>query len=441
MKDFNKKKIAIIGKAVEGESSAKFLKGKGADVTILDISQGESYLDGLDKYDLIVRSPGIKISKLITHNSEQITSKITSQTKLFFDMCPCPIIGVTGTKGKGTTSTLIYEMLKKSGKDVYLGGNIGKAPLEFIEQLNSSAVVVLELSSFQLQDLHKSPHIGVMLMVTSDHLDGSNNRNYHDSVEEYISAKRNILRFQTKSDFAILNRDYPPSIESDILTEGKVYFVSREREVEEGCFARDGKIVIRANGENIEVVKTSELGLRGEHNFENACSAALAAFLEGVKVEDIKEVLKTFKGLEHRLELVGKVNGVEYYNDSFSVVPEAAIAAIESFENPEILILGGSSKNSNFEELGQVLSSKKNIKAIIGIGKEWERIKAEMSPNSKILLIEGADSMEKIVLAASKIALSGDVVLLTPACASFDMFKNYKDRGEQFKKEVGKLNL
>ena len=223
--------------------------------------------------------------------------------------------------------------------------------------------------------------------------------------------------------------------------EGKVYFVSREREVEEGCFARDGKIVIRANGENIEVVKTSELGLRGEHNFENACSAALAAFLEGVKVEDIKEVLKTFKGLEHRLELVGKVNGVEYYNDSFSVVPEAAIAAIESFENPEILILGGSSKNSNFEELGQVLSSKKNIKAIIGIGKEWERIKAEMSPNSKILLIEGADSMEKIVLAASKIALSGDVVLLTPACASFDMFKNYKDRGEQFKKEVGKLNL
>src|SRR3990167_10320257 len=163
MKDFNKKKIAIIGKAVEGESSAKFLKGKGADVTILDISQGESYLDGLDKYDLIVRSPGIKISKLITHNSEQITSKITSQTKLFFDMCPCPIIGVTGTKGKGTTSTLIYEMLKKSGKDVYLGGNIGKAPLEFIEQLNSSAVVVLELSSFQLQDITKSPHIAVIL--------------------------------------------------------------------------------------------------------------------------------------------------------------------------------------------------------------------------------------------------------------------------------------
>lgn len=428
--DFKNKKIAVIGEGVEGISSKAFLEKHGAQVTILDTRQSENYLDNLEKYDLIVRSPGVKIATLAKKNST-IKNKLTSQTKLFFDLCPCPIIGVTGTKGKGTTSSLIYEMLKKCGKDAYLGGNIGKAPFEFFEQLKPSSVVVLELSSFQLQDLHKSPHIAVFLMVTSEHLD------YHSNVEEYVEAKRQILKHQTKDDFAVINRDYPASNESDISTDGKVYFVSREREVEEGCFAREGKIIIRTQIEEIEVIKTSESKLKGEHNFENVCSATMAAYLAGADLDSIRDVLKTFKGLEHRLELVDKINGVEYYNDSFSTTPETAIAAIEAFEKPEILILGGSSKNSNFDELGQILSSKQNIKAIIGIGKEWERIKSKINnQSSKILVVEGADTMEKIVLAASKIAVSGDIVILTPACASFDMFKNYKDRGIQFKQQV-----
>lgn len=433
MDQFKNKKIAVIGSGVEGTSSAEFLKQQGAEVTMLDQKEGEEYLDNLDAYDLIVRSPGVKLS--ILHDSKIQHDKITSQTKLFFDLCPAPIIGVTGTKGKGTTSSLIHEMLKKSGKVVYLGGNIGVPPFEFLNKLNPQSIVVLELSSFQLQDLHKSPHIAVLLMITSEHLD------YHKSVEEYIDAKRQILKHQNENDIAILNRDYPATNESDIHTNGKVYFVSREREVDEGCFAREGKIVIRTKNEDIEVIKTSELRLRGEHNFENVCAATLASFLAGADLESIREVLKTFKGLEHRLELVDKINGVSYYNDSFSTTPETAIAAIESFEEPEILILGGSSKNSNFEELGKLLSSKENVKAIIGIGKEWERIKSEINPNAKVLIIEGADSMEKIVLAASKIAKEGDVVVLSPACASFDMFKNYKDRGQEFKKEVERLKL
>jgi UDP-N-acetylmuramoylalanine--D-glutamate ligase len=166
----------------------------------------------------------------------------------------------------------------------------------------------------------------------------------------------------------------------------------------------------------------------------------MAAYLAGVSVNTIKDVLKSFKGLEYRLELVAKINGVEYYNDSFSTIPETTIAAIESFKNPEILILGGSSKNSDFRELGEVIGKKENIKAIIGIGDEWERIKSEiLNPKSEFVLIEGADSMEKIVQAASKIAIPGDIVLLSPACASFGMFENYKDRGNQFKEEVNKL--
>src|SRR3989344_7353650 len=374
--DFKSQKIAVIGEGVEGVSSAKFLKAKGAKVTILDQKQGKDYLKNLDKYDLIVRSPGVKLEPLKGVPKE----KITSQTKLFFDFCPCPIIGVTGTKGKGTTSSLIYEMLKKQGFDAYLGGNIGVPPFEFLDKLNTQSIVVLEMSSFQLEDITKNPHIGVILMIVPEHLgkDSVGTQNYHETMEDYILAKRNILKHQTQNDFAIVNRDYPVSNESDVHTQGKIYYISREMEVIEGCFAREGRIVLRINGNSIPVVSTKELILPGEHNYENICAASLASYLAGVSVENIADVLKSFKGLEHRLELVTTVKGVKYYDDSFSTTPETAIAAIFAFKNPEILILGGSSKDSNFEELGQVICNAKNIKAIIGIGKEWKRIKSQI---------------------------------------------------------------
>lgn len=428
---FKNKKIAVIGEGIEGKSSVEFFKRNGADVEIRDQNQGEDYLEDLEKFDLIIRSPGVKLSDL---EGKVDRKKISSQTKIFMDLCPCAVIGVTGTKGKGTTSSLICEMLKAEGREAYLGGNIGVPPLDFLEKLTSNSWVVLEMSSFQLADLEKSPHIAVMLMVTSEHMD------YHNDINEYVESKRNILSHQTENDFAIVNRDYPPSNESDIYTSGKVYFVSREREVEEGCFALGNQVILRTNGNSVPVVDTRELLLRGEHNQENVCAAVMAAYLAGVRVSIITKAIKEFKGLEHRLELVGKINGVEYYNDSFSTTPETAIAAIKSFENPEILVLGGSSKNSDFQELGEVIGSAENIKAIIGIGEEWARIKSEIkNVRPETLVIEGADSMEKIVIAASKLAVPGDVVLLTPACASFGMFENYKDRGNQFKKEVLRL--
>ena len=431
MDQFKNRKIAVIGEGLEGKSSLEFFKRQGAEVEIRDQKQGEDYLEDLEKFDLVVRSPGVKLSDLEGKVSKE---KISSQTKIFMDLCPCAVIGVTGTKGKGTTSSLIYEMLKAEDRDAYLGGNIGVPPLDFIEKLTPNSWVVLEMSSFQLADLEKSPHIGVMLMVTSEHMD------YHNDINEYVDAKRNILRHQTENDFAIVNRDYPPSNESDILTQGKAYYVSREREVEEGCFALGNQVILRTNGNSIPIIDTRELLLRGEHNQENVCAAVIAAYLAGVRAGTIIKTLQSFKGLEHRLELVGKINGVEYYNDSFSTTPETAIAAIKSFHNPEILILGGSSKNSAFAELGKVIGEAENIKAIIGIGEEWARIKKEIkNVRPETLIIEGADTMEKIVLAASKLAFPGDVVLLSPACASFGMFQNYKDRGLQFKEQVGKL--
>jgi UDP-N-acetylmuramoylalanine--D-glutamate ligase len=429
--NFKGKKIAVLGIGVEGESTVKFLKKQGAKVIQLDKNKDKSYLEGLNQYDLVVRTPGIKVLELAKKVDPQ---KITSQTRLFFDLCPCPIIGVTGTKGKGTTSSLIYEMLKKQGKDACLGGNIGKPPLDFLDKLSPRSIVVLELSSFQLQDLTKSPHIAVMLMITSEHLD------YHTDTKEYIDAKRNILRFQNSEDFAIINRDYPATLESDIYSAGKVFYVSRERSGYDGCYIEGGAIWIQKNGKKEKIILTSQVKIPGGHNLENASAACMAADLAGVSRENMASVLKTFKGLEHRLELVRTIEGVSYYDDSFSTTPETAIAAIEAFKQPEILILGGSSKNSDFTELGRVISIHKNIKAIIGIGVEWPKIREKIDKKTKILLIEGAKDMKTIVQAASKIAKKGDVVLLTPACASFDMFKNYKDRGEQFKMEVAKLS-
>jgi UDP-N-acetylmuramoylalanine--D-glutamate ligase len=459
------KKIAILGLGVEGLSSAVYLHQKGADVTVLDekpegeidtaslqtIKQlgvhtvlGKSAFENLPDYEMLVRTPGIR---RFTKPLDDAASKgviVTSQTKLFFDMCPCPIIGVTGTKGKGTTSSLIYEMLKKDGRDAYLGGNIGKPPFEFLDELTKDSIVVLEMSSYQLQDMDKSPHIAVMLMVTSEHLapDRSGSlQNYHPDIADYVDAKRNIVRFQTKADFAILNRDYPATNESDIYTDAQIYYVSREREVAQGCFVKNGKIVIRQAGYDEQIINTAQILLPGKHNWENVCAAVMAATVTGVQKGAIIAALKTFRGLEHRLELVREVNGVKYYDDSFATTPETAIAAIEAFKEPEILILGGSTKNADFTELGKVIDNAKNIKAIIGIGVEWERIKERIkNQESRIKIIEGCKDMREIIGECSGISESGDVVLLSPACASFGMFQNYKDRGEQFKREVKKLS-
>ena len=431
MDDFKNKKIAIIGGGVEGVSSGEYLNSKGARVTILDKVQGEDYLKELKDFDLVVRSPGVKIDLLEKYVSKD---KITSQTKLFMDLCPSKIIGVTGTKGKGTTSSLIYEMLKKQGFDAYLGGNIGRPPFEFLDKLNTHSIVVLEMSSFQLTDVTKSPNISVILMMTSEHLD------WHKDTEDYINAKRNILRFQTGEDFAVINKDYLSSRESDVETNAKIYYVSRIDECEKGCFIKENALWIRDEGIEEKVINTKDILIPGQHNWENACAAAMASYLCGVSIQNIGNILKTFKGLEHRLELTATINGVRYYDDSFATIPESTIAAILAFTEPEILILGGSTKHADFTELGKTILAAKNIKAIIGIGAEWLRIKEKLRELSQeVLVLEGSSDMQTIIAGASKLAVDGDVVLLTPACASFDMFKNYKDRGDQFKKEVEKL--
>lgn len=461
--ELKNKKVAIVGVGVEGLATAEYFLSHGIPFTLIDEKsyddlclvgpEWERILTKLsdakvqmilgenitrlvvEQFDVIVRSPGISLR---ADFFADFKGAMTSHTKLFFANCPSKIIGVTGTKGKGTTSSLIYEMLKKGGFDAYLGGNIGLAPLSFLDTLTTQSVVVLELSSFQLQDLQQSPHIAVMLMVTQEHLDAFGNQNFHASIEEYREAKRNIVAWQGADDMAVLNTDYEGTRDSAKKTPARLAWVSRYNEVERGCFVRNNEVILRNNNQEEKVIDVADILLPGAHNLENVCAATMAAYFAGVGIADIAFVLQTFKGLEHRLELVREVEGVRYYDDSFSTVPETAIAAIQAFTVNEVLILGGSKKGSNFSELGEVIGKAHNIRAIIGIGVEWENIKQAI-PNTSATIVEGLTNMEAIVRTAAELAKPGDVVLLSPACASFDMFKNYKERGNQFKQQVNLL--
>lgn len=459
------KKIAVFGFGVEGVSSAEYLLTHGADVTVFDErdeealdadlrasfkQKGVSFVCGKDAFarwhgaDILVRTPGIRRSlpEILAAEAEGV--QITSHMQIFFDLCPAKIIGVTGTKGKGTTSTLIYEMLKAEGMRAYLGGNIGTPPCTFLDELTADDRVVLELSSFQLEDLTTSPHMAVMLMVTSEHLaaDQVGTANYHDSLDAYISAKQRILAFQTPTDIAILNEQYPATWNSRTQTKAMVYRVSQnEVEVGDGCFVRGGSVWIRVAGKEERVIDVEKIALLGAHNRENVCAASMAAFLSGVSLDHIRGVLEAFSGLEHRLQRIAEVHGVTYYDDSFSTTPETTIAAIAAFEAPLVLILGGSTKGSDFSALATQIAAREDIRAIIGIGAEWERIKEALKPHAKEIPVrEGLKDMSSIVKAAADVAKPGDVVLLSPACASFGLFPNYKVRGELFAEHVRQLN-
>lgn len=451
--DLKQKKIAILGIGNENITLVKYLLKKQIDNLVLCDREGEesdyrskigeghysfklgdNYLNDLNKFDLVFRTPGLPYLDPKIQEAKNSGVEISSQIKLFFDLCPCPIIGVTGTKGKGTTTSLISEILKKSIQSqisktrIFTGGNIGNAPIEFVDELNEHDLVVLELSSFQLQDLEKSPHIAVILNITSDHLD------VHKSNEEYIEAKTNIVNHQAEKDFAVINADYLTSFQFAALTKAKVYWFSKRKSVDLGTFVVNSRLVLRSENKDTELTKTQDLLLRGEHNWENLCAASTAAFLAGANIESIKEILKTFKGLEHRLELVDNINGVKFYNDSFSTNPDTAIAAIKSFTEPIILIAGGSEKNADYKELGKAIDNS-SVKTVILIGTTGPRIGSEIK-NSKIKTITDCKNLEEVFTAIKKEAQEGDVVLLSPASASFDWFKDYKERGKQFKDAV-----
>ena len=450
MINFSQKSVAVLGLGIEGQDTCQFLTKRGAKITVFDqktaselgktvkvlksrgvkFKLGKNYLkNGLGKFDVIFRSPAFKTSLPAIVKAKKKGSKISSATELFFKTCPAKIIGVTGTKGKGTTSTLIYNILKRAGKKVFLAGNIGQPMLALLPKLDRKSWVVLELSSFQLQGLNFSPHVAVVLFITSEHL------NYHRNVKEYIRAKSNIVRHQNKNDFAILNADNNTSSSFAHLTPAKTLYFSRQKKIN-GAYVINKKIMLA----NKIISPVKNLKLKGEHNWDNVCAAVTAANSIGISKKIIQKEVFSFKGLEHRLELVRTIKKISFYNDSFSTTPETAIAAIKAFQKPIILIAGGSEKGSNYDQLGKEIA-KSSVKSLILIGQMAKRIKkAVEKAGYRGEIIYQPGEMKEIIKIAFKKAKPNNIILLSPACASFDMFKNYKDRGNQFKKNVKKIN-
>lgn len=435
-------RVAILGYGLEGRDSARYWAGLGAEITICDQSSdttaenptyglklGDGYLSNLDQFDLLVRAPGLNPQKILESNPESpnIARKVTTGLNEFLEKCPSAnIIGVTGTKGKGTTSTLITKLLEAQGKTVHLGGNIGEGFLKLLPKINKGDWVVLELSSFQLSDGKHSPHIAVCLMVVPEHLD------WHADVIDYQEAKTNLFRHQKTDDTAIYFAGNENSKKIASASPGtKVpYFESP------GAFVKDdGMIVIGQT----ELIAKTEVKLLGEHNLQNVCAAVTAVYEAVGSLDKAKAVLSSFSGLEHRLELVRELEGVKYYDDSFGTTPETAIVALEAFKQPKIVILGGHNKGAPFDALALAVT-KNNVKHAVLIGDTAPEIKDLLAKNGFESVTDGLTSMSDMVSAARQHAGPGDVILLSTGCASFGLFKDYKDRGNQFKQAVLSLS-
>jgi len=419
-------KIAIAGYGLEGESNYRyFAANSDNEIVIVDQRQpdrpipkgvksiiAKDALENLQGYDLVVRTAGLAPRKIKTDG------KVWSATNEFFDKCPAPIIGVTGSKGKGTTASLIASILKAAGRKVWLVGNIGLPSLDILSQVSSDDLVVYELSSFQLWDLERSPQTAVVLFIEQEHLD------VHFDMQDYVNAKSNIARYQTPGDYLVYNgtNQYSASI-ADTSNGTKISYPSTSSaHVDDKAFYY---------GEQ-KICSIGALQLMGAHNLDNACAAIDAVWPIIQDKKAIKNGLKSFKGLPHRLKFVRTVDGVDYYDDSIATTPSSAIAALNAFSKPKVIILGGSSKGSSFIELGRQLASEENTRAIL-IGEEAENIAHACQAAGFVdyEILEKPTAVNFVARARS-LAVKGGVVLLSPACASFGLFKNYSDRGDQY---------
>ena len=437
------KKIAVIGIGISNRPLIKYLKESGAVVTAYDkrtkeelgevfkemsalsveMVLGDDYLDKLEG-EIIFKTPGLRFDNPALLKAREQGSIVTSEMEVFFDVCPAKIIAVTGSDGKTTTTTLIYKILEKSGYKVWLGGNIGKPLLCDAENMTSSDIVILELSSFQLHTMRKSPHIAVITNITPNHLD------MHKDYKEYIDAKKNIMLYQTKEDRLIVNASNEETQKIGKEAKGALLDFSSKKgayvTLSEGVILRGGK----------PVLKISDIKIPGMHNVENYM-AAIAAVEGLAKDEAILEVAKTFGGVEHRIELVRVLDGVSYYNSSIDSSPNRTINTLKVFKNKVILIAGGKDKGIPYDDLGKPLVEK--VKILILIGKTADKIEAALKNHENSVKIVRCKTYEEVVNTAHSLAKDGDTVILSPASTSFDMFKNFEERGNLFKELVNKL--
>lgn len=444
------KRIAFLGAGLSHRELISMYAGAGAEVTLCDrrdraalgeyaetaerqgaaLCLGEGYLGGLERYDIVFRTPGIDYTKPEIQAAVAAGVEVTSEIETFFKLCPAHTIGVTGSDGKTTTTTLIARVLEAAGKTVHLGGNIGRPLLPIIGQVKPDDWAVVELSSFQLISMPYSPDIAVVTNLAPNHLD------HHKDMREYVDAKRNILLHQSEDGRAVLNLEnaITEGMKSDVR--GKLCWFSSRRPVESGAYIDGDMLIFAYGGERREVLDLTQLRLPGAHNRENVAAAAAAAVpIVGDRV--FREAALSFTGVEHRIELTRELDGVRWYNDSIGTSPTRTIAGLRSFPEKVILIAGGYDKKISYAPLAPEI--KEHVKLLLLCGDTADKIEGELKKIGAEVETERLDDLEHCVARARERARAGDVVLMSPASASFDRYKNFEERGKHFKRLVGEL--
>jgi UDP-N-acetylmuramoylalanine--D-glutamate ligase len=455
--DLHGKRVLVVGLGKSGVASALFLKAHGASVTVSDTKSGDDLRNDIPVLldhgitvetgghgdrtfrgqDLIVVSPGVPVDAPPLVQARALGEAVIGEIELAAQFLPGPIIAITGSNGKTTTTTLTGEIMTAAGFPTLVGGNIGTPAISLAERARSETVIVLEVSSFQMETIQTfRPKVAVVLNVTPDHLDR------HGTFEVYVDAKARIFENQRSSenqksgdrekgsDFAVLNADDPTCAAMASRARASVFWFSRQKEVQRGAWVRDGNIVFRDSSGQREIMQVSEIPLKGAHNLENALAAICVGALMGCASETIRQAVHHFKAVEHRLEFVATIRGVDYYNDSKATNVDATIKALESFPANIHLILGGKDKGSDYTVLNDLL--RERVKRVYTIGAAAAKIESQIKGSELVR----AETLETAIRKANAAAQPGDIVLLAPACASFDQFKNYEHRGQVFKQIV-----
>jgi len=444
-------RAVVVGIGLSNLALIRFLRRKGAAVTACDRKRpdemadlvvelealgvstytGSSYLEPLAAHDLIFLTPGMPKYLPEIQAARNRGAVISGEIGLVMAYCPALIIAITGTAGKTTTTTLIGEILRQAGREVFVGGNIGRPLIELVESIPTEAAVVLELSSFQLQLTGaKSPQIAVITNLSPNHLD------VHDSLEDYYQSKLNIFRYQTPQDILVINYDDQRLRDLAGSAPSRVVFFSRLEDPGTAtcAFARDGDLIWRQQHREYPTIKLGELQLLGDHNVENSLAAMAASYLAGAGLQAVRTVLTTLTGVEHRLELVRIHRGVHWFNDSKATSPVEAVAALRTLPAPIVLIAGGSDKGIPFDPMALLIAEK--VKALILTGPTAPQIEVAAKIHGYSGLVHRVDTMPDAVRLADTLASGGDRVTLSPGCASFDAYKNFEERGRHFKELV-----
>jgi UDP-N-acetylmuramoylalanine--D-glutamate ligase len=443
--ELNGKRVLVVGLGKSGVASALFMKAHGALVTVSDTKSGDDLRNEIPVLldhgitvetgghgdrtfrgqDLIVVSPGVPVDAPPLVQARSLGETVIGEIEFAAQFLAGPIVAITGSNGKTTTTTLTGEIMAAAGFPALVGGNIGTPAISLAERSQPQGVIVLEVSSFQLETIQTfRPKVAVVLNVTPDHLDR------HHTFEAYVDAKARLFENQLPSDFAVLNADDPTCVAMAARTRAQVFWFSRQKEVQHGACVRAGNMLFRDNEGQREILQVSEIPLKGAHNLENVLAAVCAGALMGCAPDKIRQAVRDFKAVEHRLEFVAAIRGVDYYNDSKATNVDATIKALESFPANIHLILGGKDKGSDYTVLNELL--RQRVKRVYTIGAAAAKIESQIKGTEVV----HAETLENAIRKASAVANPGDVVLLAPACASFDQFKNYEHRGKVFKEIV-----